>query len=144
MDISEDATQNVVELVNMTPKMIGEDIEETKLPKGMLGMFSTTHQEKISMSEQPLLTQSLSRGVALNCFGSSKFESSLAIVGSPGIGKSWTLLYALQQALLYDRACVVFFQQKSGKAYLCFWKEKLLIVLFVDCIWYAVLCQRTF
>jgi hypothetical protein len=41
-----------------------------------------------------------------------------AITGLPGIGKSWTLFYALQQALLYDGATVLFFFQKSDKAVL--------------------------
>ncbi len=39
-----------------------------------------------------------------------------AITGSPGIGKSWTLFYALQQALLYDGARVLFFFQKQNSA----------------------------
>ena len=40
------------------------------------------------------------------------------MVGNPGIGKSWTLIYALQQALLYENACVL----------LCFQKDKMAIV----------------
>lgn len=39
-------------------------------------------------------------------------------MGSPGIGKSWTLLYALQQALLYDGASVMLFLKKMGRAFL--------------------------
>jgi hypothetical protein len=42
----------------------------------------------------------------------------VAITGMPGIGKSWTLLYALQQALLYDGANVLFFFQKSDDVFL--------------------------
>ncbi len=38
------------------------------------------------------------------------------ITGSEGIGKSWTLFYALQQALLYDGATVLFFFEKYGRA----------------------------
>jgi hypothetical protein len=71
---SPDETQNVAELVNMKAKMIGEDIEETKLPESMFGMFSTTRE--VFMLEQPLLTRSLSRGVVSDCFGSSNFSQA--------------------------------------------------------------------
>jgi hypothetical protein len=80
------------------------------------------------VENRALLTRSLSRGVVSNCFGSSKISSSLAIVGSPGMGKSWTLLYALQQALLYDGACVMFIQQNRKTAYLCLRKDHLIYV----------------
>jgi hypothetical protein len=70
-----------------------------------------------------LITRNLSRGIVADCFRRSKQNSGYAIVGSPGIGKSWTLLYALQQALLYNGACVAFFQLKSEGAFVCIRKE---------------------
>jgi hypothetical protein len=66
-----------------------------------------------------LITRNLSRGIVADCFRRSKKNSAYAIVGSPGIGKSWTLLYALQQSLLYKGACVAFFQQKEQTAFVC-------------------------
>jgi hypothetical protein len=65
------------------------------------------------------LTRSLSRGVIADCNKKSRSESTYAIVGNPGIGKSWTLIYALQQALLYENVCVLFSFQKSGDALVC-------------------------
>ena len=52
-----------------------------------------------------LITRRLSRGDA--------------ITGNPGIGKSWTLIYALQQTLLYENACVLLCFQKDGTAIVC-------------------------
>ena len=100
-------TTEAVELVNATGKMLGEDVEATDIPSS----FSLR-----PLDGRKLLTRRLSRGVVADCFELSKSGSELAIVGSPGIGKSWTLVYALQQALLYDGACVAFFQPKVGIA----------------------------
>ena len=71
-----------------------------------------------------MLTRRFSRGVVASCFGSSKPGSSLAITGSPGTGKSWTLVYALQQALLYENACVLVFLQKENVDHLYIRKGK--------------------
>jgi hypothetical protein len=40
------------------------------------------------------------------------------MVGSPGIGKSWSLIYALRQACLFDGANVCLFVTKDNMAYL--------------------------
>ena len=61
-----------------------------------------------------LITRRLSRGVVADCFDKSRSGSTYAITGNPGIGKSWTLVYALQQALLYENACVLLCYQKGG------------------------------
>ena len=109
-------TRNVAALVNEKATMVGEDVEVTNLNEdSTFGMKP--------LESQALLTRSLSRGVLSDCFRSSGRASELAIVGSPGTGKSWTLLYALQQALLYEGACVVFLQQKKNMAYLCCRKD---------------------
>ena len=65
-----------------------------------------------------LMTRRLSRGVVADCFAKSEECRTYAMVGNPGIGKSWTLIYALQQALLYENACVM----------LCFQQDKMAIV----------------
>jgi hypothetical protein len=119
-EFSKEETKNVVALVNAKATMVGEDIEETKLRQSTFGMLPE--------EDRALLTRRLSRGVVSNCFGASKLSSSLAIVGSPGTGKSWTLLYALQQALLYDGACVMLFQQKGNNVTLCLRKDHLIYV----------------
>jgi hypothetical protein len=66
-----------------------------------------------------LITRSLSRGVVGDCFKESMSGSVHSIVGVPGIGKSWNLIYALQQALLFENVCVMFFFQKKGRAWVC-------------------------
>jgi transcription initiation factor TFIIIB Brf1 subunit/transcription initiation factor TFIIB len=106
------ATRTVVKLVNSKATMMGADVESTD------GLDSALFQDP-SAETFSLLTRSQSRGVVANCFDSSKSGSSLAITGSPGIGKSWTLLYALQQALLYENAIVVFMLRKDVRAFLC-------------------------
>jgi hypothetical protein len=40
-------------------------------------------------------------------------------IGSPGIDKSWTLIYALQQAFMYNGAFVVFTQQQKKQHFVC-------------------------
>jgi hypothetical protein len=52
-----------------------------------------------------LITRPESRGVVNSCFDC---PGTSVVMGSPGIGKSWNLLFALQQALLYDGANVIF------------------------------------
>lgn len=66
-------------------------------------------------------------------------------MGSPGIGKSWTLIYTLQQALLYENACVLFCFQKHSKAIVCIrrnnqiyvWKNQ-------DLLWQSYCCSSLF
>ena len=103
-------TEIVTELVNTPSKMVGEDIEVTKL----LAPFNVDDSHG-----RNLITRRLSRGVVADCFAKSKRRSTYAIVGNPGIGKSWTLIYALQQALLYENVCVLFCFQKEEGAILC-------------------------
>jgi hypothetical protein len=109
---SAQATAAVVKLVNSKAAMLGADVEVTDNLKSAL--FRDKLAQKMS-----LLTRSRSRGVVASCFDASETDSSLAITGSPGIGKSWTLLYALQQALLYEKAIVVLMQRKPQSALLC-------------------------
>jgi predicted NACHT family NTPase len=90
--------------------MAGEDIEVTKLSN----VFLVDQKSGVN-----LITRRLSRGVVADCFKLSESCSNYAIVGSPGIGKSWTLLYALQQALLSNNACVVIWFPKEGVANTC-------------------------
>jgi hypothetical protein len=108
-----DLTDAVSGLVNESSEMVGRDVEVTTVSSSLIdtiGLVSVTDF---------LITRNLSRGVVADCFRRSKENSEYAIVGSPGIGKSWTLLYALQQALLYNGACVAFFQQKKMKTFVC-------------------------
>ena len=100
-----------VELVNTDAEMLGEGIECTTL--SLLPITITS-----SGMKNVLLTRPESRGVVSDIFHrfTKEFDggSVSAITGSPGIGKSWTLFYALQQALLYDGATVLFFSQKEN------------------------------
>jgi hypothetical protein len=104
-------TENAVALVASAATMIGEDVEVTE----GLAHFPILKQTEPTFD---LITRRLSRGVVANCFGESEPSSTLAITGSPGIGKSMTLLYALQQALLFENACVILFLQKTRDAHL--------------------------
>jgi hypothetical protein len=115
-------TQELTELVNTKAKMIGEDLETT----GMLP--SVFDLEYIKSDKYTLFTRCLSRGVAASCFCAEPDARILAITGSPGIGKSWTLLYLLQQAMMYDNACVVFINQKTKMALLCVRKGNAIFV----------------
>jgi hypothetical protein len=106
------ATNAVAQLVNTKAIMLGADVESTD------GLETVLFRDK-SAQAFSLLTRPQSRGVVASCFHSSETDSSLAITGSPGIGKSWTLLYALQQALLYENAIVVYILRKDNRAFLC-------------------------
>jgi hypothetical protein len=114
-EFDEGITKIVTDLVNSSAKMVGHDMEVTQLSS--VFPFDLYNGEN-------LITRSLSRGVVADCFEHSKPGSTLAIVGSPGIGKSWSLIYALQQALLFENSCVVFcFQKDVGKAWVCIRKK---------------------
>jgi hypothetical protein len=110
----EEITNAVVELVNSPSKMVGHDLEVTELPLA----FPIDRK-----NGRNLITRSLSRGVVADCYEHSKPGSVHAIVGSPGIGKSWSLIYALQQALLFENVCVLYCFQKKGIAWLCIRKK---------------------
>jgi hypothetical protein len=103
-------TQIVTDLVNAPADMVGEDIEVTKLVEPFAVDQKSGHN---------LITRRLSRGVVADCFAKSELCSTYAIVGNPGIGKSWTLICALQQALLYDNVCVLLCFQKDSMAIVC-------------------------
>jgi hypothetical protein len=103
----------VASLVNTNAEMIGEDVEVTLNLPFLFGI------DQADTAVFSLVTRPLSRGVVADCFRSARSSSNAAITGSPGIGKSWTLLYALQQALLHENACVVLVPMKLGGAFLC-------------------------
>ena len=109
-EFDDDYTKIVTDLVNEPSKMVGEDIEVTKLLAPL---------EVDDSSGRNLITRPLSRGVVADCLAKSKRRSTYAIVGNPGIGKSWTLIYTLQQALLYENACVLLCFQKDNVAIVC-------------------------
>jgi hypothetical protein len=111
-----DLTDAVCNLVNASSVMVGHDVEVTEVSSNLI---KASGLKPGDLEVANLITRNLSRGIVADCFRRSKESSDYAIVGSPGIGKSWTLLYALQQALLYRGACVVFFQPKRGKAFVC-------------------------
>jgi Retrotransposon hot spot protein len=107
---SQEYSQQISTLVNTPATIIGQGLEVTELSN-----FFRLDQE----SGRNLITRCLSRGVVADCFAKSHRCHNYAIVGSPGIGKSWTLIYALQQALLYENACVVLYFQKNNNAIVC-------------------------
>jgi hypothetical protein len=82
----EEYTKIVTNLVNAPAKMVGHDVEVTRLKEPFYLDWN---------SGKNLITRSLSRGVVADCFRRSKRGTNHGIVGNPGIGKSWTLLYAL-------------------------------------------------
>jgi len=116
-----EATDWAVNLVNTDASMRGSNVECTAV-----GDLSTLIYDP---SENKLLTRPQSRGVVATIFermSSKGAETVTAITGLPGIGKSWTLLYVLQQALLYEGVFVIFitdgltfylFHRRSGKIY---------------------------
>ena len=96
--------------MNKPSHMAGEDIEVTEL---MNPLFVD------QLNGKNLITRRLSRGVVADCFETSEKCSTYAISGSPGIGKSRTLIYTSQQALLYKNVCVLFCFQKERTALIC-------------------------
>jgi hypothetical protein len=107
-----DSTEAVCKLINAEAEMIGADVEITKVDSdfgiGEADDATATH----------LITRRLSRGVIAEAL-SMHAKKTRAIVGCPGIGKSWSLIYALQQLLLQDGACVLFFAAKDDVALAC-------------------------
>jgi hypothetical protein len=84
--------------------MVGEDVGITVVTSG----FAIGKTEETPL---PLITRRLSRGVVANLFADAHSGSHREIVGSRGIGKSWALIYALQQVLMYNGAFVVVITQ---------------------------------
>jgi hypothetical protein len=88
-----------------------------------------------------LITRNLSRGVVADCFEQSKKRHTHAIVGSPGIGKSWSLIYALQQALLFENACVMVCFQKDEEAWVCIRKKHRIYVWTIESDYFEKKCK---
>jgi hypothetical protein len=107
-------TELVTALVNAPARMVGHDLEVTELEQD----FPIDR-----LSGKNLITRSLSRGVVGDCFEHSVRHSTYSIVGTPGIGKSWNLIYALQQSLLYENACIALCFQKCGTSWVCIRKN---------------------
>jgi hypothetical protein len=98
-------TAKVCALLNADAEMVGADVEVTKVDSHFnMGKVEDT-------SDAHLIMRRLSRGIVAKCLNMAP-EDTLAIVGNPGIGKSWTLIYALQQLLLRKGACVLFSAQR--------------------------------
>ena len=112
-------THELVHLINTPAEMIGEDVEVTRL----LSNFQIQAEQNdptVTCYGTSMITRRLSRGVVLDCFKQLQHPSrTLAITGNRGIGKSYTLLFALQQALLYNKMCILLFTPKQQKAILC-------------------------
>jgi hypothetical protein len=113
-EFDEEIAEIVTDLVNTPAEMVGQDLEVTTLQNEFLVDV---------VNGKNLITRSLSRGVVADCFEQSRKRSNYAIVGSPGIGKSWSLIYAFQQALLYENVCVLFCFQKEEVYWVCIRKE---------------------
>jgi len=126
-DFDEIRTAWAVNLVNTYAQMRGSNVESTKVGRDMPSLIRDSR-------EQMLLTRPQSRGVVATIFNrisSVRAETTTAVTGLPGIGKSWTLLYVLQQALLYEGVFIMFFtdrsdtylfHRRSGKLYA--WRNK--------------------
>lgn len=112
-------------LVNESAVMVGGGIEATKV----IDMFEVDENSEQdgqdSMARKDvLLTRQQSRGVVAQCSSRLKAQGlTAAVVGSPGIGKSWLILYALQQALLYEDATVIL-QVSSANSRFLFVRRK--------------------
>lgn len=110
-------SQFCVELLQARAVMLGSDLEATKVtaPRGPIDIDPNN-------PSHTLLTRSQSRGVVKNILeliGRAEMAEQglmVAITGLPGIGKSWTLYYALQQILLYDNASVLFVAAEQQSA----------------------------
>jgi hypothetical protein len=105
------ATEAVVKLISTPVEMIGHGVEHAKIVNNF----------KIDTSKDGatnLLTRPESRSLVGKAL-TGDLRATCEMVGSPGIGKSWSLLYALQeQACLFDGANVCLFVSKGSTAYL--------------------------
>lgn len=110
------AAQAAAAIVNQKATMLGVGIEMTKVDF----LFGVDEKgDKGSNRKDLLLTRIESRGVLAQCHSRLENEANTAaVVGSPGIGKSWLILYALQQALLYEDATVILQASTRNQRYL--------------------------
>jgi hypothetical protein len=105
-------TEHICKLVNADAEMVGKDVEVTSVESHMeIGHADVGNGDY-------LITRHASRGVVAEALRLPP-EATRAIVGTEGIGKSWTLIYALQQALLYNGAFVLFIAAKSRRMWAC-------------------------
>jgi hypothetical protein len=84
-------TKIVTDLINTPSTMVGHNIEVTHLE-------SPFYLDGDSGNN--LISRSMSRGIVADCFSRSKKSSNHAIVGNPGIGKSWTHIYIATSAFI--------------------------------------------
>jgi hypothetical protein len=99
-------TTNVCKLVNADAEMTGEDMEVTSIGLDLGVGYA------LDGTADYLITRRVSRGVVAEALKLPP-RATKSIVGSPGIGISWTLIYALQQALMYDGSRVLFLPSKD-------------------------------
>jgi hypothetical protein len=114
-------TNELVHLINTPAEMIGEDVEVTPLLSNF-GINAQHNDPNRTSYGTTLLTRRLSRGIVLNTYREfQQFPTlrTICMTGNRGIGKSYTLLFALQQAMLYNKMCVVLYIQKEQKAIIC-------------------------
>eukprot|EP00978_Attheya_sp_CCMP212_P048372 scaffold511393_cov122-Attheya_sp.AAC.1 len=90
--------------------MIGYGMEQTSIQYN----FAIDPSRNGAMD---LLTRPESRGIVGKAL-TGELRETCEMVGSPGIGKSWSLLYALQQACLFDGANVCLFVSQDSRAHL--------------------------
>jgi hypothetical protein len=108
-DYNKEVTKAVVKLISTPATMIGHGVEQTTI----INNFGIDDKE----NGKNLLTRPESRGIVGKAL-TGELRETCEMVGSPGIGKSWSLLYALQQACLFDGANVCLFVSKDSMAYL--------------------------
>eukprot|EP00978_Attheya_sp_CCMP212_P031035 scaffold115965_cov41-Attheya_sp.AAC.1 len=107
---SKKVSEAVVKLISTPSNMIGHGVEHTyigynfKIDNSIVGATS-------------LLSRPESRGIVGKAL-TGKLRGTCEMVGSSGIGKSWSLLYTLQQGCLFDGANVCLFVSKDTNAYL--------------------------
>jgi hypothetical protein len=109
-DYDKKATKAVVKLISTSATMIGHGVEQTTI----INNFGIDNSKS---GDKNLLTRPESRGIVGKAL-TGALRETCEMVGSPGIGKSWSLLYALQQACLFDGANVCLFVSKNSTAYL--------------------------
>jgi hypothetical protein len=108
-DYNKEVTKAVVKLISTPATMIGHGVEQTTI----INNFGIDDKE----NGKNLLTRPESRGIVGKAL-TGELRETCEMVGSPGIGKSWSLIYALQQSCLFDGANVCLFVSKYNTAYL--------------------------
>eukprot|EP00550_Attheya_septentrionalis_P006582 CAMPEP_0198289198 /NCGR_PEP_ID=MMETSP1449-20131203/7477_1 /TAXON_ID=420275 /ORGANISM="Attheya septentrionalis, Strain CCMP2084" /LENGTH=677 /DNA_ID=CAMNT_0043987495 /DNA_START=20 /DNA_END=2053 /DNA_ORIENTATION=- len=109
-DYSKKASEAVVKLISTPSMMIGHGVEHTTI-----GNNFKIDNSKVGATN--LLSRPESRGIVGKAL-TGQVRGTCEMVGSPGIGKSWSLLYALQQGCLFDGANVCLFVSNHKIAYL--------------------------